>query len=282
MLEYVIKNKSSLLIIADVEPQVLNALAMNKLKGNLKVNIVDAPTFGITRKETLNDLALLTGATVINENLGDDMDLIDPSLLGHCLKSVSNDEGTIIQIESMPAEVEDLVAELKKQYDLAVDSITKNKLEKRLARLSAKVAIVKVGADSEVELKEKFDRVEDAICATKAAIKEGIVPGGGIALLNASVLINGKSEGEKVLLEAIKAPYETILSNAGLDIVYPQTKNKGLDVVTGKVVNMIKAGIVDPLLVTKSALKNAASVANTIISTDCVINNLRVGDESNR
>ncbi len=282
VLEYVIKNKSSLLIIADVEPQVLNALAMNKLKGNLKVNIVDAPTFGITRKETLNDLALLTGATVINENLGDDMDLIDPSLLGHCLKSVSNDEGTIIQIESMPAEVEDLVAELKKQYDLAVDSITKNKLEKRLARLSAKVAIVKVGADSEVELKEKFDRVEDAICATKAAIKEGIVPGGGIALLNASVLINGKSEGEKVLLEAIKAPYETILSNAGLDIVYPQTKNKGLDVVTGKVVNMIKAGIVDPLLVTKSALKNAASVANTIISTDCVINNLRVGDESNR
>jgi chaperonin GroEL len=118
------------------------------------------------------------------------------------------------------------------------------------------VAIVKVGANSEVELKEKTDRVEDAICATKAAIKEGIVPGGGIALLNASVLTTAKSEGEKVLLKAIKAPYETI--------------------------NMVRAGIIDPLLVTKSALKNAASVATTIISTDCVINNLRVGDESNR
>jgi len=282
ILEHVIKTKASLLIIADVDPQVLNALAMNKLKGNLKVNVIDAPTFGITRKETLNDLALLTGATVINENLGDDMDLIDPSLLGKCLKAVSNDDGTIIQVAQAPQEVEDLVLDLKSQYDEASDSNQKNKLEKRLARLSAKVAVVKVGADSEVELKEKFDRVEDAICATKAAIKEGIVPGGGIALLNASTLITSKSEGESVLLKAIKAPYETILNNAGLDIVYPQTKNKGLNVVTGKNVNMVRAGIVDPLLVTKSALKNAASVANTIISTDCVINNLRVGDESNR
>ena len=128
---------------------------------------------------------------------------------------------------------------------------------------------------SEVELKEKKDRVEDAICATKAAIKEGIVPGGGIALLNASVNTVSKSEGEKILLKAIKSPYETILINAGLDIVYPQVKNRGLNVVTGKEVNMVKAGIIDPLLVTKSALRNAASVATTILSTDCVINNLR-------
>ena len=282
VLEYVIKNKRSLLIIADVGLEVLNALAMNHVKGNIKVNIIDAPTYGVTKKEVLQDLALLTGATVINENLGDDMDLIQPEYLGECLKSVTNNEETILQISEPGEEVEKLVEQVKKQLDEATLTGHKIRFEKRLARLSAKVAIVKVGANSEVELKEKTDRVEDAICATKAAIKEGIVPGGGIALLNASVLTTAKSEGEKVLLKAIKAPYETILTNAGLEIVYPQTKNKGLNVVTGKEVNMVRAGIIDPLLVTKSALKNAASVATTIISTDCVINNLRVGDESNR
>ena len=141
--------------------------------------------------------------------------------------------------------------------------------------------MVKVGASSEVELKEKQDRVEDAICATKAAIKEGILPGGGIALLNASTLVSSKSEGEKILLKAIKAPYLTILKNAGLPEVYPEQKGKGIDVVTGKSVSMVKKGIIDPLLVTKSALKNAASVAVTILSTDCVINNLRI-NEGNR
>jgi chaperonin GroEL len=140
----------------------------------------------------------------------------------------------------------------------------------------AKVAIVKVGANSEVELKEKKDRVEDAICATKAAIKEGIVPGGGIALLNASQNIKPESIAEMVLLNAISAPYETILENAGIeDYEMPRVKGKGLDVVTGKTVSMVKSGIIDPLLVTKSALMNAASVATTILSTDCVINNLR-------
>jgi chaperonin GroEL len=152
-------------------------------------------------------------------------------------------------------------------------------LEKRLARLAGKVAIVKVGASSEVELKEKKDRVEDAICATKAAIKEGIVPGGGIALLDASKVIKSKSIGEEILLKAIKAPYEIILENAGIeDYEVPTIKGRGLNVVTGKTVNMVKSGIVDPLLVTKSALKNAASVATTILSTDCVINNLRANE----
>ena len=133
-----------------------------------------------------------------------------------------------------------------------------------------------------MELKEKSDRVEDAICATKAAIKEGIVSGGGIALLNASNNIKPLSIGEEILLDAVKAPFKTILENAGIETnTEPKTKGRGLDVVTGKMVNMIKAGIIDPLLVTKSALKNAASVATTILSTDCVINNLRV-DESNR
>ena len=150
------------------------------------------------------------------------------------------------------------------------------RLESRLARLSAKVAIVKVGANSELELQETQARVEDAICATKAAIKEGIVPGGGIALKNAS-LIQAKSDSEKILYEAIKAPFNIILSNAGIeDYSEPTELGYGLNVVTGDMVDMIKSGIIDPLLVTKSALNNAASVATTILSTDCVINNLRL------
>ena len=156
------------------------------------------------------------------------------------------------------------------------------RLEKRLARLKAKVATVKVGANSDIELKEKTDRVEDAICATKAAIKEGIVPGGGIALLNASNKIKPTAFGEEILLEAIKAPFKTILDNAGItDYEEPTVRGRGLNVVTGNMVNMIKSGIIDPLQVTKSALQNAASVATTILSTDCVINNLRI-NEGNR
>jgi chaperonin GroEL len=152
------------------------------------------------------------------------------------------------------------------------------KLEKRLARLTGRIALVKVGANSEIELKEKADRIEDAICATKAAIKEGIVPGGGIALLNASHNIDTFSLGEEILLDSIRAPFNTILDNAGIENAPLETISKvgyGLNVVTGKTVNMIEAGIIDPLLVTKSALRNAASVATTILSTDCVINNLR-------
>ena len=172
--------------------------------------------------------------------------------------------------------MENLVEKLKAEIKSLSNPNSITNQEKRIARLSAKVAVVKVGANSEVELKEKRDRVEDAICATKAAIKEGIVPGGGIALLNASQSINAKSKAEEVLLEAIKAPYLTILQNAGInDYETPTSKGKGLNVVTGKTVSMVKSGIIDPLLVTKSALKNAASVATTILSTDCVINNIR-------
>jgi chaperonin GroEL len=276
VLEYVIKNNKSLLIIADVEPQVMTALAMNKVKGNIKVNIIDAPTFGINKRDTLDDLALLTGATLINEDLGDNMDLIQPEHLGECLRSVTGNGETILQLEEIPEAVDDLIVNIKKQIANVKHPNMVARLEKRLARLLAKVAIVKIGANSEVELKEKKDRVEDAICATKAAIKEGIVPGGGIALLNASQKIIPKSLSEEVLLRAITAPYRLILENAGIDdYETPSVKGKGLDVVTGKTVNMVKSGIIDPLLVTKSALTNAASVATTILSTDCVINNLR-------
>ena len=282
VLEYVIKNNEPLLIIGEADEQVVSALAMNKMKGNIKVNIIDTPDFGIYRKEKLQDLALLTGATVVNEDLGDDLDMIEIEMLGRCLKSITNDQETIIQVGDTSNEVQEVIDSI--QDDIKKETLPGklNRLEKRLGLLSCKVAVIKVGASSEVELKEKQDRVEDAMCATKAAIKEGIVSGGGIALLNASTYIKPSNDNEKVLLEAIKAPYLTILRNAGLEEVYPKGKGKGINVVTGKDVNMIKSGIIDPLLVTKSALKNAAPVATTILSTDCVINNLRVEDESDR
>jgi chaperonin GroEL len=282
VLEHVIKNNKPLLIIGDLEQGVLSALAMNKMKGNIKVNVIDAPTYGINKQQMLQDLSLLTGAVIINEDLGDDMDMIQPEHLGTCVKSVTSHEDTILQVEESPQEVLDVIQELKQSISTEKNPNKLIKFEKRLAMLSAKIAIVKVGANSEIELKEKTDRVEDAICATKAAIKEGIVPGGGIALLNAATNITAKSIGETVLLEAIKAPFKTILDNAGVEHVdVPSRKGQGYNVVTGKMVNMIKSGIIDPLLVTKSALQNAASVATTILSTDCVINNLRI-DESNR
>ena len=282
VLEYVIKNNKPLLIIGDLEQGVLSALAMNKTKGNIKVNVIDAPTYGINKQQMLQDLSMLTGATIINEDLGDDINMIQPDHLGTCLKSVTSHEDTILQINESTEEVKQVIKDIKEKLLKEKNPNKLVKLEKRLAMLSAKIAIVKVGANSEIELKEKTDRVEDAICATKAAIKEGIVPGGGIALLNAATNINAKSIGETVLLEAIKAPYKTILENAGVENVEtPTRKGQGYNVVTGKMVNMIKSGIIDPLLVTNSALQNAASVATTILSTDCVINNLRI-DEGNR
>jgi chaperonin GroEL len=282
VLEYVIKNNKPLLIIGDLEQGVLSALAMNKMKGAIKVNVVDAPTYGISKQQMLHDLSLLTDATIINEDLGDDIDMIQPEHLGTCIKSVTSHENTVLQVEEPSDEILSVIDDLKQKLLEEKNPGKLVKLEKRLAMLSAKIAIVKVGANSEIELKEKTDRVEDAICATKAAIKEGIVPGGGIALLNAATNLKAKSIGETVLLEAIKAPYKTILENAGVDNVKtPIKKGQGYNVVTGKMVNMTKSGIIDPLLVTKSALQNAASVATTILSTDCVINNLRI-NESNR
>ena len=282
VLEYVIKNNKPLLIIGDLEQGVLSALAMNKMKGAIKVNVIDAPTYGINKQQMLQDLSLLTGATIINEDLGDDMDMIQPEHLGTCIKSVTSHQDTVLQVEEPSEEVLNVIDQLKKDLLSEKNANKVIKLEKRLAMLSAKIAIVKVGANSEIELKEKTDRVEDAICATKAAIKEGIVPGGGIALLNAATNLKAKSIGETVLLEAIKAPFKTILENAGVENVKtPTRKGQGYNVVTGKMVNMTKSGIIDPLLVTKSALQNAASVATTILSTDCVINNLRI-NEGNR
>ena len=277
VLEYIIKTGKSLLIIADVDQQVVSALAMNRVKGNIKVNIIDAPIYGINKKDILSDLCAVTGATLINEELGDDMDLIKPEHLGSCLKSVTTHEETILRVDlSDKPEVDETIKKLENQIKNSKNPNVLIRLEKRLAKLKAKVATVKVGANSEIELKEKKDRVEDAICATKAAIKEGIVPGGGIALLNASQKLKPTSLGEEILYKSITKPYELILENAGVDnYKTPLEEGQGLDVVTGNTVDMVKAGIIDPLLVTKSALQNAASVATTILSTDCVINNIR-------
>ena len=276
ILEYVIKNNKELLIIGDADEQLVTAISMNVSKGNIKANIIDAPDYGINKKQTLQDFAALTGATVINEDLGDDMDLIDVSHLGTCLKAVTTQDDTIIQVEEINDDTKALIKQIKKELKTTKINGKKHLLERRLSRLAGKVGVIKVGANSEVELKEKADRVEDSICATKAAIKEGILPGGGIALLNASDKVIPSNIGEEILLKAIQAPFEVIMSNAGITkFEYPTKKGRGYNVVTGEIVNMIKAGIIDPLLVTKSALKNAASVANTILATDCVINNLR-------
>ena len=281
VLEHVIKTKEPLLIIGEVEANVMSALLMNKMKGNIKINVLDPPAYGLRRKEILDDLALLTGATVVNEDLGDDLSSIEVNYLGQCIKVVTEKDKSIIRVEKDSEEVEAIINQIRSKLLETNKEHVRIGLEQRLARLSAKVAVVKVGANSAIELKEKQDRVEDAICATRAAIKEGIVPGGGIALLNASKVLDKKIPGESILRKAIKAPYKTILKNAGLEVDEPNKKGEGINVVTGNMVNMIKAGIIDPLLVTKSALKNAASVATTILSTDCVINNMRI-DESSR
>jgi len=275
VLEYAVANNRALLIIGELEKQPMSAVVMNKIKGNIKVNVVAPPGFNFWKKDFLDDIAAVTGATHINEEYGDDIDLITPDMLGECDKAVSDNKSTVLKVSSMPEEAKERIKTIEDQLNSDTPSLKTEKLQERLGVLSGNVAVITVGANSDVELKEKKDRVDDAIHATKAAIKEGIVAGGGIALLNAASKLSNKTEGQKIFIEAIKAPYRTILQNAGLAEVYPQVKNRGIDVKNGKDVNMIKAGIIDPVLVTKTALKNAVSVASTILSTDCVISNMR-------
>jgi len=281
ILEYVIKNNRSLLIVAPVAQQVKAALMMNKIKGNIKVNVIDSPGFGPTKRDAIEDLAVLTGATVLNEELGDDLDLMKPEHLGEAEFSVTDDRYTVLTLEGMNQDIENRIDEVNKKIAEEKNGYIKKKLEQRLATLSGSVGIIKVGASSKVELKEKKDRVEDAIYATKAALKEGIVPGGGIALLNASQKISTSQAGE-VLLKALTSPFDTIMDNAGL-MMNPSNMKEGYgcNVVNGTFPNMIKEGIIDPVLVTKSALKNAVSVALTVMSADCVISNIRVENASN-
>ena len=276
VLEYAVQNNRSILIIGELEKQPMSALVMNKIKGNIKANVVAPPGFNFWKKDFLDDIAAVTGATHINEEFGDDIDLITPDMLGECEKAVSDNKSTVLKVKSIPEAAKERIKAIEDQRNSDTPSLKTEKLQERLGVLSGNVAVITVGANSDVELKEKKDRVDDAIHATKAAVKEGIVPGGGIALLNAAQKLSGKTEGEKIFIEAIKSPYKTILNNAGLDTgILTGKKGWGINVVTGKPVSMIKAGIIDPVLVTKTALKNAVSVATTILSTDCVINNMR-------
>jgi len=279
ILEYVIKNNRALLIVAPVAQQVKAALLMNKVKGTIKVNVIDLPGFGPTKKDATEDLAILTGATVLNEELGDDLDLMKPEHLGEADFAVTDDKNTVLTLEGMTQDIENRIDELNKHLAEEQNGFIKKKLEDRLAMLSGSVGIIRVGANSKVELKEKKDRVEDAIYATKAALQEGIVPGGGIALLNASQKISTGQAG-KVLLNALSSPYSTIMSNAGMETNTGMKEGYGCNVITGKYTKMIDEGIIDPVLVTKSALKNAVSVALTIMSADCVISNIRIENAS--
>ena len=281
VLEFVIKEKRSLLIVADVEQQPMAALLANKVKGNIKVNVVDLPGFGPTKQDTIEDLAILTGAKVINEELGDDLDLIQPDVLGEASQSITDSKNTILQTIDQGFYLEERIKIVERKIQKEKNPFFKKKLRQRLAMLNGQVAMIKVGANSKIELKEKKDRVEDAIYATKAALQEGIISGGGVALLDASYAIIPESDGEAILLEAIKAPYAAILNNAALEHKESGKVGIGIDVVDNKEVNMIEAGIIDPVLVTKTALKNAVSVVNTIFSADCVINNVRIENASN-
>ena len=290
ILEYAIKSNKSLLLIAPCDQQVVSALAMNHVKGNIKCNIIDPPSFGLKRKDILDDIALLTGATVIDENLGDSLDNITPEVLGSADKAIIDNDGTTIAIKEVPAEVQERVDYLREQLESEEHHVMRPHIENRLAILNGGVSIVYVGGDTDVEVSEKKDRVDDAIHAVRAAKKEGILPGGGSALVHIASsdwemnLNAGELKGVEILKAALYAPFLRILSNAGLN---PKDYSKigkwgnGVDVIDGEIKDMRKAGIIDPVLVTKSALLNAVSVATTILSTDCVISNVREG-ESNR
>ena len=284
ILEYAIKSNRSILLVAPLESQPLTALAMNKVKGNIKVNVIDPPSFGLKRKDILEDLALLVGATVFDGSLGDSLDAISPDMLGECQKAFSDSDGTVIVVDDKKDEVEEKIETLKVALEDTDHHVLTKHLEARLALLTGGVSVLYVGADTEVELKEKEDRVDDAIHAVKAAKKEGILPGGGAALhyfaANNEAFVNtSELAGFNILKKALFEPFNKILTNAGLNPMSKEYNIKkwgqGVDVIDGKVKDMIEAGIIDPAMVTKEALKNAVSVALTILSTDAVVCNVR-------
>ena len=284
ILEYAIQQNRSILLIAPLEAQPTAALAMNKVKGNIKVNVIEPPSFGLKRKDILDDIALLTGAKVVNEELGDALDMIGEDVLGSAEKAISDMDGTTLTFDGVPQEAQERIDYLRTTLDEEENPIFSRHLEKRLSLLTGGVAIINVGADTEVELKEKQDRVDDAVQAVKAAKKEGILPGGGASLYWISNNFNAIGNpsvltGWEIFEKALKAPLKKIIGNGGLVVMDPVLDGlkwgQGIDVIDGKVKDMRKAGIIDPVLVTKSALKNAVSVATTILSTDCVISNIR-------
>ncbi len=277
-------SKNLLIICDDCDGEALATLAVNKLRGTLSVCAVKAPGFGDRRKENLGDLATITGGTLISEELGRKLDATNPEDLGRARKIViTKEETTIVEGKGKAADVQGRVKSVKVAIEAATSDWDREKLQERLGKLTGSVAVIKVGAATETELKERKHRVEDAVQATRAAVEEGIVAGGGVAFLNAlSALDKTKLEGDEatgasILRRAMEEPLRRIAANAGKDgsviaqAVRGLKKGEGYDAAKDEYGDMIKRGIVDPVKVTRSALENAVSIASMVLTTNCLV-----------